>query len=242
MEELQELINSEEYDFRFDLGIAIPVNKIRLQDKELLVSSMAKHFTVLKVKGELDQIICGMSSTMNVLELVRSNSNLTRSLFLFSKCPPLTADAIFDMFEVTLSPIGHNQRDCEEAVMMNWAELTQFLESKSSESNYNHLIILHINFVYTDAQGSVEIKTPDEGELLRLKLTLSDVLMFVTGAPFEPPLGFTPQPSIQFHSPVFPKANTCINKLYLPLQEMDFELFKYNMISGILNSPGCGQV
>lgn len=126
------------------------------------------------------------------------------------------------MFEVTLSPIGHNQRDCEEAVMMNWAELTQFLEN---------------------AQGSVEIKTPDEGELLRLKLTLSDVLMFVTGAPSEPPLGFTPQPSIQFHSSsVFPKANTCINKLYLPLQEMDFEVFKYTMISGILNSPGFGQV
>ena len=75
MEELQELMNSEEYDFRFDLGITIP--KIRLEDKELLVSSMAKHFAVLKVKAELDQIICGMSSTLNVLELVRSNSNLT---------------------------------------------------------------------------------------------------------------------------------------------------------------------
>ena len=60
MEELQELINGEEYDFRFDLGIAIPVNKIRLEDTELLVSSMAKHFAVLKVKAELDQIICGM--------------------------------------------------------------------------------------------------------------------------------------------------------------------------------------
>ena len=61
--QLQELLNTEEFDFRYDLGISKPVHEIRLDDRETLVSSMALHYGVLMVKAELDQLLCGLSST-----------------------------------------------------------------------------------------------------------------------------------------------------------------------------------
>lgn len=76
-----------------------------------------------------------------------------------------------------------------------------------------------------------------------MNVSLPDILAFVTGAPSLPPLGFLPQPSIQFHATsAFPKANTCSNTLYLPLQRMTYDEFKYKILYGISNSFGFGQV
>lgn len=86
------------------------------------------------------------------------------------------------------------------------------------------------------------------GEVLKCTITLADVLVFVTGAPAVPPLGFLPRPSIQFwtsnkpdEKPKYPRANTCTN-LFLPLQEVTLDTFKYNMLYGFCNSFGFGQV
>ena len=62
-EDLKEVMDSDEYDFRYDIGIAQSADAIRLADKEKIVALMAKHFTILSVKAELDQILCGLSST-----------------------------------------------------------------------------------------------------------------------------------------------------------------------------------
>lgn len=64
-------MNSDDYEFRYDLGIVQSVDDIYLADKEKIVSLMAKHFAILNVKAELDQILCGLSSTLNVLQLIR---------------------------------------------------------------------------------------------------------------------------------------------------------------------------
>ena len=50
--ELQELLGSTEYDFRYDLGIVKPVAKLRLADRDSIVSSMALHYGVLSVKAD----------------------------------------------------------------------------------------------------------------------------------------------------------------------------------------------
>ncbi len=41
--ELQKLLNTNEFEFRFDLGINKPSNKIRLEDRETIVSSISLH-------------------------------------------------------------------------------------------------------------------------------------------------------------------------------------------------------
>ena len=71
--------------------------------------------------------------------------------------------------------------------------------------------------------------------------TLTDILIFATGAARVPPLGFSPRPGIQFCLSKFPKANTCANILILPLEYyQNYEQFKESMIFGILNSPAFG--
>lgn len=48
-QELQELLGSDEYDFCYDLGIGQPVNTIRLEDRERIISSIANHYGILVV-------------------------------------------------------------------------------------------------------------------------------------------------------------------------------------------------
>lgn len=79
----------------------------------------------------------------------------------------------------------------------------------------------------------------EEGEC---STQLEDILSFVTGANRIPPIGFEPQPSIEFEddNAKYPVAHTCANVLRLPLLKT-YEEFKPNMDFGILNSPGFGR-
>jgi hypothetical protein len=78
-------------------------------------------------------------------------------------------------------------------------------------------------------------------------------LAFITGADTVPPLGFNPQPRIEFlHDAVasiignytyvspYPLAGTCANTIMLPLHKT-YELFKEKMEDGIIMSPGFGR-
>ena len=106
------------------MGIA----EIRLEDREQIVTQMANHFAVLQIKGELDQILCGLSETLDTLELIRSNPAVMRPLFISSDSPPLTADGVFDMFFMSYSPQGSNAREQEESVGLHWYGFLQKVE------------------------------------------------------------------------------------------------------------------
>ncbi|KAI4812495.1 hypothetical protein KUCAC02_023881 [Chaenocephalus aceratus] len=78
---------------------------------------------------------------------------------------------------------------------------------------------------------------------------LGTILAFATGASVIPPVGFSPQPSIDFlHGhPSSPKqrlpiamANTCINCLKLPLLET-YDDFKECMDFALGNTQGFGR-
>lgn len=75
------------------------------------------------------------------------------------------------------------------------------------------------------------------------KMVLADVLTFTTGMPVEPPLGFSPLPSLTFtFESKFPTANTCANVLYIPLEHTCYTEFVWHMCYGILNTAGFGQI
>ena len=126
---MQELLGSDEYDFRYDLGIGQPVNTIRLEDREKIISSIANHYGILVVKAELDQLLGGLASTLNVLHLIREIAPQMKSLFIYSEPAPLKADDIFDLFTPKLSPVGSNRREAEEAAAMLWCDFLQLIES-----------------------------------------------------------------------------------------------------------------
>lgn len=92
-------------------------------------------------------------------------------------------------------------------------------------------------YLYTEQQGN--LKSNQEC----FKLTLEGILVFTTGASAVPPMGFDLTPRIIFHSTSpFPKANTCVPSLSLPLCIKEYECFKYKMAFGILNTAGFSDV
>ena len=99
---------------------------------------------------------------------------------------------------------------------------------------FMHITIFIIQHV--DGRGAIEIKQA------RFELSLGDILIFTTGVPSEPPLGFSPNLTVRFTEGVYPRANTCVNALYLPLCNPTFDDFMYNMCFGILNSTGFGRL
>ena len=127
--QLQQLLGSDEYDFRYDLGITKAAHEVRIVDREKIVTSMALRYGVLVVKAELDQILCGISSTLNALTLIRDNGVVMRQLFVFKVCPPPTADNLFDMLPAKFSESGSNARE-KEATMMLWWDFLQMVEGK----------------------------------------------------------------------------------------------------------------
>ncbi|XP_054622472.1 G2/M phase-specific E3 ubiquitin-protein ligase-like [Dunckerocampus dactyliophorus] len=76
---------------------------------------------------------------------------------------------------------------------------------------------------------------------------LGKILAFATGASVIPPVGFSPQPSVDFlhDQPVssrrcLPMANTCINCLKLPLLDT-YEDFRESMDFALGNTQGFGR-
>ena len=144
-EGLRELLASNEYDFRYDAGVAQPCHAMSLADRDTIVQSLATHYTIIQGKAELDQIVEGLD-TLHVLELIRSNPRAMRPLFVHAESVPLTADVMIDMFSPKLSPVGANRRELEEAAVMHWVNYIQLIESEFITCT--HYLCLHIpNFV-----------------------------------------------------------------------------------------------
>lgn len=85
-------------------------------------------------------------------------------------------------------------------------------------------------------------------------VTLEQLLVFVTGADCIPPLGFDPQPMVEFlHDAIpsidgkthyvskYPVTSTCSNTIMLPLSET-YDIFKFHLEDAIIMSPGFGRV
>ncbi len=62
LEEMKLLLDSDEYSFRFDIGLSQPSASLKFSDREMLVKSFATHFAVLSVKAELDQLVEGLKT------------------------------------------------------------------------------------------------------------------------------------------------------------------------------------
>lgn len=103
-EELETVLNSDEYDFRYGLGVAEQTQSVHLVDKNLIVTHMANHFATFHVKAELDQMLCGLSETLDSLQLIWSDPTVMHPLFVPSDNPPQSTDDVYDLLTMTYSP------------------------------------------------------------------------------------------------------------------------------------------
>jgi len=128
--EIKELLDSDDYSFRFDVGCSFPTSNIGLINCDQIVSSLASYYTVVRVKAQIDQMVEGLG-VLGVLDLLRSNPQSAKQLFIHSKPLSMTADLMLMMFTPRLSPEGSNRREDEEQVIMLWANFLQMIEGKS---------------------------------------------------------------------------------------------------------------
>ena len=104
------------------------------------------------------------------------------------------------------------------------------------------------SYFSTFSASNGHISVIEDGEEKKLLVSLSDVLVFVTGAADVPPVEFEENPSIMFKSAVeatsdLPSASTCSNTLYLPMVHCnDYDTFKYKFVFALTCAIGFGQV
>ena len=124
---MRTLLDSDEYEMRYNIGIGQLSSSLNFCDLDRIVQAFATHFAVICVKAELDQLADGLK-TLDIFDLLRSNPNKMRQLFVNENPDSLTADKMLDMFLSNLSPLGSNRRESEEAVVMNWVNYLQMIE------------------------------------------------------------------------------------------------------------------
>lgn len=72
-------------------------------------------------------------------------------------------------------------------------------------------------------------------------MTLSEILIFSTGADEERPLGYSHNPVLNFNNDnYYPTASTCAIQLTLPTRFCDYPSFKSSLDHAFLNHGGFG--
>ena len=52
VQSLREVLDQDDFEFRFDVGICDPSYKINLSDRDRIVESLATYYTVVRVKAD----------------------------------------------------------------------------------------------------------------------------------------------------------------------------------------------
>ena len=84
--QLRTLLDSGEFEFRFEAGMATPTSFISIEDKKEMAMSMAMHFLVYKTKAGLDQLKEGWVN-LGILRLIHQYRNQLKPLFLATGRP-----------------------------------------------------------------------------------------------------------------------------------------------------------
>ena len=126
---MRELFDSDDFSFRFDVGLAQPSASIKFDDIRYILKLFANHYIISSVKAELDQMLDGLN-VINILDLVRANPNKMKELFIHSKPPVLSVEEMLKIFPPKYSEKGSNRREAEEDVVMLWIHLLQVIERK----------------------------------------------------------------------------------------------------------------
>ena len=136
---------------------------VTIKEKNEFLKAISLHAIILHSVHELDQFIQGLT-TCNILQLIRANSEQFRSAFQLSN-DKLTASLLDEIFMPVFSPEGGNRHVREEAIFFNFNRMLENVE-----------------------RGKVVEEVQED----KVTISLSDILMFITGACQIPAIGFSP--------------------------------------------------
>ncbi|KAB0805056.1 hypothetical protein PPYR_02026 [Photinus pyralis] len=192
-----------------------------MNEKHTIITDTVKFYAIKRIENPLNQLIEGLS-ICGLYEQIRLYPHLFENLFCQEKSR-LTADSLECTFVMQYSEVGSNKRLLENRAMSYFRDFLADCEEDETIQN-----------------EECQDRELDE----QRSVTLTDVLIFATGADVLPPLGFPVKPTIQFlhgeDSRSFPMANTCGLEFKLPTCHSTYEQFKENMNFAIGNCKSFG--
>ena len=119
---LQQVLESNNFDFLFTSGYSKPTCRVRLQDKDKLVKAVWLHNVLFHPRSELEQLKRGIRDTLEMDLLIAMHHDSIWSLLASSTTFDVTSDYLSDVFVVMYSDNRSNDRTKEEAIVYSWFE------------------------------------------------------------------------------------------------------------------------
>ncbi|KAB0803118.1 hypothetical protein PPYR_00088 [Photinus pyralis] len=187
----------------------------KIEEIPKVLEGTVTFFTVTRISDALFQFMEGLK-TCNVYEYLTKYPHLFKR-YMCNDIIAITAEDLDNLFEVSYSAIGSNTRKVENKVITYFRDFLLDCEGNNSQ-----------DISSTCSHG---------------KVSVTDVMVFATGADHIPPLGFRTKPQIEFlhgDSSIYPKANTCSLTLQLPVAHTKYEEFTNALNFSIANCNSFG--
>ncbi|MGH0162566.1 UNVERIFIED_CONTAM: hypothetical protein FKN15_042949 [Acipenser sinensis] len=201
---------------------------------------------------DVSNLQCGLKYDITVTPLGQKCTGFQSAAFQLTSrpCPPTNVSTTLDC-RTNIGSVSWKHELGAELFIATATENDGHTHTCNTSDSTCQFTDLHCGNTYTvtvvavegdcNSSDSVghEIKTEGNTES-----SLECILAFATGSSTVPPVGFCPEPSLEFLHPQdvaakFPIANTCVNCLRLPLLD-NYENFKTNMDFAICNTQGFG--
>ena len=122
-EEVQALLQKDDFDFRFQCGYCKPTTKISIGDKDALIHAIWLHHVLFHPYAELEQLRKGLRETLQIELLVCLHAKELVGVLAASTAFDVTVEYLQGAFLVNYkSDPGANERTKEEAIVYNWYE------------------------------------------------------------------------------------------------------------------------
>ena len=121
-EDLRQLLQGNEFDFRFRCGYSKPIASLNISDKDEFLRAIWLHQVLFQPYAELQQLQQGLKDTLDFEFLLKVYPQEMWSLFVESCAYDVTADKLLDSLSIEYSQPGSNNRTLEENVVYMWSQ------------------------------------------------------------------------------------------------------------------------
>ena len=230
MESIQDfrgLLDSQEFDFRFQCGISKPAVSVTLEERQRIVDAFCLHYCIFSTVAELEQLKQGLA-VQKFITLMEKYPGTVRTAFQPAK-QVVTSSLIEQIYcnHTNLAPRGSDKWYKQQGILNAWS---CYLRNIEGRANYVRICsyVLHLLFVcHIDQVDAVP--------------SLQDVFQFLTGCSCVPPSGFDVEGSFTFDEVEagLPVVSTCGLTIAFP-NNFPINKFKEKMDLAILSSKDFG--
>ena len=142
------MLDSQEFDFRFQCGVGEPAASMTLEDKQRIVDAFCLHYSIFATLTELDQVKQGLTvQKFNVL--MEKYPNAVRASFQPVK-EVITSSLIEELYcsNTSLAPRGSEKWSRQQAILNAWVCYLRRIEGMATlEMVYELHVAIYAYFV-----------------------------------------------------------------------------------------------